>query len=220
MPCQAGPQPKSCTLPMPTVVALPALGASLWGITGHSCALGAGVKAVLSFHILRTAHEAGKCGGRHKKRARTDKARLSQVSPGGRMGPVLSSQWYFGNRKQRWPASYRFYLLKSPCFSLLRCKGGELRATAFQEECHLPPCAPYSVWESPLKPAPHRHCCTCPESLSAWSAKLRDHKGPSDTKWHTGALGHTPAIQSQPPPTWGLLCLIPPPHPQPQGSTW
>lgn len=92
MPQQAGPQPKSCTLPMPTAVALPALGASLWGITGHGCAPEAGIKAVLSLHILRTAHKPRERGERHKRRAGTDKARLSQVSPGGRTGPVLSSQ--------------------------------------------------------------------------------------------------------------------------------
>lgn len=113
VPYQAGPQPWSSTLPMPTAVALPALGASLWGITGHGGALGAGIKAVLSFHSPRTACELGKCGERHKKRAGTDKARLSQVSPGGRTGPVLTSHWYFSNRKQRWFASYRFYLCKS-----------------------------------------------------------------------------------------------------------
>lgn len=116
VPCQAGPQPESCALPMTTAVALPALGAFLWGITRHGCALGAGIKSALSFHILRTVCKLGKCGGRHKKRAGTDKARLSQVSSGGRTEPVLSSQWSFGNKKQRWSASYRFYLLRSPWF--------------------------------------------------------------------------------------------------------
>lgn len=62
-----------------------------------------------------------------------------------------------------------------------------------------PPSMCTLVWESPLKPAPHRPCLYYPESLSAWSAKLFHHEGSDCIKWHTGALGHSPAIQSQAP---------------------
>lgn len=164
---------------------LHALGASLWGITRHGCALGAGIKSVLSFHKGKAQEESWDRQGK----TFTGVPRREDKSLRWALNGLLATE-----SKDDLPVT-GFTYWSPHGFSLLRSKREELRAIAFQEACYLPPSAPYSVWESPLKPAPHRPweplCLAC---KTIWPQGFNLHQ-----VTHTGAWDTVQLSKVQPP---------------------